>query len=133
MENYITEELGNISLTVLEGTVLYENEFSSKPIRMETGVSIRVPAGVFHKIHTVSEVPSCFMYTYTNKTKEALKEENTKANPSKKSMHSPFPILENSNERLENFGQFLGILGNSFLNVFYNVPMIRRKKLITNN
>ena len=39
---------------------------------------VQVPAGAYHKVYTVSEVPSCYMYIYVNTTEAALQENFTK-------------------------------------------------------
>lgn len=33
----------------------------------------QIPSGQFHRIYTVSNHPSCYMYTFINKTLESLK------------------------------------------------------------
>lgn len=38
----------------------------------------QVPAGAYHKVHTVSGGPSCYMYIYVNTTEVALQENFTK-------------------------------------------------------
>lgn len=39
---------------------------------------VQVPAGAYHKVYTVSEAPSCYMYVYVNTTEAALQENFTK-------------------------------------------------------
>lgn len=39
---------------------------------------LQVPAGAYHKVYTVSEDPSCYMYVYVNTTEVALQENFTK-------------------------------------------------------
>ena len=39
---------------------------------------MQVPAGAYHKVYTVSEDPSCYMYIYVNTTEAALQENFTK-------------------------------------------------------
>lgn len=41
-------------------------------------VCVQVPAGAYHKVYTVSEHPSCYMYIYVNTTEAALQENFTK-------------------------------------------------------
>lgn len=39
---------------------------------------MQVPAGAYHKVYTVSDVPSCYMYVYVNTTEAALQQNFTK-------------------------------------------------------
>lgn len=39
---------------------------------------VQVPAGAYHKVYTVSDDPSCYMYIYVNTTEVALQENFTK-------------------------------------------------------
>lgn len=133
LENYIAPEMSNVTLTVLEGEVYYEienkHQRQSHGVRLVKGTRTPVRTGVFHKVHTVSAVPACYMYTYMNKTKETNREQvEHHVNPLNLP-RSPFPLLEESNTRLDRIQTTLGIIGNSFLNVLYNVPMIRRKRI----
>lgn len=45
---------------------------------MYTSGCVQVPAGDYHKVYTVSEGPSCYMYVYVNTTEAALQENFTK-------------------------------------------------------
>lgn len=38
----------------------------------------QLPAGAYHKVYTVSEGPSCYMYIYVNTTEAALQRNFTK-------------------------------------------------------
>lgn len=38
----------------------------------------KVPPGEYHKVHTVSSEPSCYMYTYVNTTALALEKNLTR-------------------------------------------------------
>lgn len=39
---------------------------------------IKIPAGAYHKVYTVSEGPSCYMYIYVNTTEAELQKNFTK-------------------------------------------------------
>lgn len=39
---------------------------------------IKLPAGAYHKVHTVSDKPSCYMYIYVNTTEAELQQNFTK-------------------------------------------------------
>lgn len=86
----MSEDLGNTSLRVLRGKVLVElveqqqnhslQEGEGMQVRLggipgglgvpggADAVSPQLPAGQYHKVHTVSPEPSCYMYLYVNTT-----------------------------------------------------------------
>lgn len=123
MENYIQENLSNITLTVLEGEIAYEIEdeylMQSVGLRMKKGDSIPVEVGVFHKIHTISSSPSCYMYTYVKSKKPDYDEDIQIANGYP---HSPFPIFEDFEVRLNAFLAMWKHVTNSLLYLLFNIP-----------
>lgn len=78
LENFVSEDLGNTSIQVLQGRVNVEIVEEKKNYTLQTGEQIQVPAGAYHKVYTVSEGPSCYMYIYINTTEAALQENFTK-------------------------------------------------------
>lgn len=72
LENFVSEDLGNTSVRVLQGRVLLELVEQRRNHSLRPGDSMQLPAGQYHKVHTVSAQPSCFMYTYVNTTAVAL-------------------------------------------------------------
>ncbi|XP_041379619.1 vitamin K-dependent gamma-carboxylase-like, partial [Gigantopelta aegis] len=68
LDNYVQEELGNTSITILKGEVVVELVEQTKNFTLSEGESMQVPAGEFHNVHTVSSSPSCYMYIYVNTT-----------------------------------------------------------------
>ncbi|XP_031452831.1 vitamin K-dependent gamma-carboxylase [Phasianus colchicus] len=72
LENFVSEDLGNTSVRVLQGQVLLELVEQQQNHSLQQGDSMQLPAGQYHKVHTVSARPSCFMYTYVNTTAVAL-------------------------------------------------------------
>ncbi|TSM12516.1 Vitamin K-dependent gamma-carboxylase [Bagarius yarrelli] len=52
LENFVSEDLGN--------------------------TSVQLPAGAYHKVHTMTDAPSCYMYIYVNTTEAALQKNFTK-------------------------------------------------------
>lgn len=68
LENYISTDFMNVSLTVLEGEVAYSDEELSEAITVPKEKSIPVKTGLFHRVKTTSSYPACYMYTYTNPT-----------------------------------------------------------------
>ena len=41
-------------------------------------VRLQLPHGAYHKVYTVSEGPSCYMYIYVNTTEAALQQNFTR-------------------------------------------------------
>ncbi|XP_040054297.2 vitamin K-dependent gamma-carboxylase isoform X2 [Gasterosteus aculeatus] len=78
LENFVSEDLGNTSISVLQGRVNVEIVEEKKNYTLQPGEQIKVPAGAYHKVYTVSEHPSCYMYIYVNTTEAALQENFTK-------------------------------------------------------
>lgn len=128
LENYISPDLSNVSLTVLEGEVIYEDELKLGSVHLKKNERTFIPTSIFHKVHTISQTPSCYMYTYLNKTREILKEEERPPDFDK-TMRSPFPLLEDRTQLAEGTGRMLGFIANAFLNVLYDVPMVRRTRM----
>jgi len=75
LENYISNDFANVSLTVLEGEVTYSEEKSSDAIIVPKKKSISIKTGIFHRVKTTSSCPATYMYTYTNQTKQQLDRE----------------------------------------------------------
>uniref|UniRef100_A0A8D0DD15 Vitamin K-dependent gamma-carboxylase n=1 Tax=Sander lucioperca TaxID=283035 RepID=A0A8D0DD15_SANLU len=78
LENFVSQDLGNTSISVLQGKVNVEIVEEKKNFTLQPGEQIKVPAGAYHKVYTVSEDPSCYMYIYVNTTEAALQENFTK-------------------------------------------------------
>ncbi|NXL69705.1 VKGC carboxylase, partial [Leptocoma aspasia] len=68
LENFVSEDLGNTSLRVLRGKVLVELVEQQQNHSLQEGEGMQLPAGQYHKVHTVSPEPSCYMYLYVNTT-----------------------------------------------------------------
>ncbi|NWV19217.1 VKGC carboxylase, partial [Origma solitaria] len=68
LENFVSEDLGNTSLRVLQGQVLVELVEQQQNHSLQEGEGMQLPAGQYHKVHTVSPEPSCYMYLYVNTT-----------------------------------------------------------------
>ncbi|XP_034047407.1 vitamin K-dependent gamma-carboxylase isoform X1 [Thalassophryne amazonica] len=78
LENYVSEDLGNTSVQVLQGKVNVEVVDEKKNYTLQPGEQMQVPSGSYHKVYTVSEDPSCYMYIYVNTTEAALQQNFTK-------------------------------------------------------
>lgn len=136
LENYISGDLTNITLTVLEGMVIYEFEDETSKqsvgVQLYKGDSYPLETERFHRIHTVSKTPSCYMYTYVNGTKEELKDTETASIKPKYVMKSPFPLVEDIGERWNNHVRMLRHIWNSFLYVLYRRPIVKRSRFNRN-
>lgn len=73
LENYIQEDLGDTSITVLKGQVIVELVNLHKNVTLNETNTLQVPAGQFHNVHTVSNTPSCYMYKFVNTTDVKLR------------------------------------------------------------
>ncbi|KDR20856.1 vitamin K-dependent gamma-carboxylase isoform X2 [Zootermopsis nevadensis] len=141
LENYISEDLTNITLTVLEGDVVVEiDNYTVKPRRKKRlsisrhritkDESVGIPAKVFHRVHTVSKTPACYMYSYVNHTKQ-LQEENDTENPQTTEVGKKNNRLLNKLViRLKNMARAIGLVVNAILNILYSVPMIKRVRIV---
>ncbi|XP_064353907.1 vitamin K-dependent gamma-carboxylase [Dromaius novaehollandiae] len=78
LENFVSEDLGNTSLQVLRGEVTVELVEQGSNRTLREGEGLQVPAGQYHKVHTVSPEPSCYMYVYVNTTALALEKNLTR-------------------------------------------------------
>ncbi|KAH0564429.1 vitamin K-dependent gamma-carboxylase [Cotesia glomerata] len=124
LENYFSEDFSNISLTVLEGEVTYIEEDSKSKVTIVKGHSVGVSCGKLHEVTTVSAYPSCYMYTYTNQTRENL--EIIDQNPESARRRSGWPIMKELNYKINAWWRALGHIANAFFYLVYDVPMLRR-------
>ncbi|KAG9353838.1 hypothetical protein JZ751_011962 [Albula glossodonta] len=78
LENFVSKDLGNASVQVLQGQVTVELVEDKTNHSLLPGDKMQLPAGAYHKVYTVSEEPSCYMYIYVNTTEVALQKNFTK-------------------------------------------------------
>ncbi|XP_046350529.1 vitamin K-dependent gamma-carboxylase-like [Haliotis rufescens] len=78
LENYVQEDLGNTSITVLKGRVVVELVEDRVNHTLLEGETMQVPPGEFHNVYTVSTTSSCYMYIYVNTTEVEFLENLTK-------------------------------------------------------
>ncbi|KAK9503159.1 hypothetical protein O3M35_011787 [Rhynocoris fuscipes] len=121
LENYIHKELTNVSLTVLRGNVILEIDKVEKV--MNAGERVEIPTATFHKIHTVSSSPACYMYTFYNMSNV---DHDTVAKTSGTLLNYNRNILS---EYTDNIARTIWLISRSFLKILYNVPMMRRVKI----
>ncbi|XP_011696419.1 PREDICTED: vitamin K-dependent gamma-carboxylase [Wasmannia auropunctata] len=125
LENYISTDFANVSLTVLEGEITYVEDESPDVITLSKKKSIPIETGKFHRIKTTSSYPACYMYTYTNQTKQLSSERR-----------EPSPIIKNTswllneiNNKIIAWTRTFVHITNAFLNLIYDVPMVQQMHL----
>lgn len=121
MENYIVPEMDNVTLTVLRGSVKFKQQNDTATNSLSKGQSVFVRSGSFHKVTTISKVPSCYYYTYINATQQLLNISSNETHEIK-----AFEFTQSLKIRWENYKKFLYHVANSILFEFYSVPMPRR-------
>uniref|UniRef100_A0A1B6CFW1 Vitamin K-dependent gamma-carboxylase n=1 Tax=Clastoptera arizonana TaxID=38151 RepID=A0A1B6CFW1_9HEMI len=121
-ENYLHEDLTNVTLMVFEGKVILEIEDQGN-VSVSEGETISVPTAVLHKIHTVSQTPSCYMYTYMNTT--FIESEEIKIITA-----SGFTFRRAMEIRWKNFIRGITLVFNAVLKVVYSVPMVKRVRVL---
>ncbi|XP_015172992.1 PREDICTED: vitamin K-dependent gamma-carboxylase [Polistes dominula] len=126
LENYIGSDFTNVSLMILEGKVAYNEEDQMESVTLHKGSSIDVKTEKFHKIQTISPYPACYMYTYTNQTKQMLDLERKIQDTNTKKQ---FFLLQELNYKIDSWARALSHLANAFFNIVYDVPMIRRVRI----
>lgn len=111
----------------MEGEVVYETEDSrfeqSIGVQLRKGDSISVEVGTFHKIHTIGDSPSCYMYTFTRMQEDVILE-----NENSKMVYSAFPFIEDIEGRLTGFMMMWKHIFNAVLNLSFGTPFDVRSK-----
>ncbi|XP_006900454.1 PREDICTED: vitamin K-dependent gamma-carboxylase [Elephantulus edwardii] len=75
LENFVSEDLGNTSIQLLQGEVIVELVAEQKNHTLQEGEKMQLPAGEYHKVYTTSPSPSCYMYIYVNTTELTLEQD----------------------------------------------------------
>uniref|UniRef100_A0A8D1VM77 HTTM-like domain-containing protein n=1 Tax=Sus scrofa TaxID=9823 RepID=A0A8D1VM77_PIG len=75
LENFVSEDLGNTSIQLLQGQVTVELVAEQKNQTLQEGEKMQLPAGEYHKVYTLPPGPSCYMYIYVNTTELALEQD----------------------------------------------------------
>ncbi|XP_049773987.1 vitamin K-dependent gamma-carboxylase isoform X1 [Schistocerca cancellata] len=131
LENFIAKDLSNVTLTILEGEVFVNVTTERKNIStshfLTRGEAIRIPVGVFHKVLVVSSTPACYMYTYTNYTKQLLEEADQSENVEMPNPNNDF--FSDLKSQIKTFLTALGMIFNAILSLLFSVPMPRRVKV----
>ncbi|XP_046752619.1 vitamin K-dependent gamma-carboxylase [Diprion similis] len=124
LENYIDRDLSNVTLTVLEGQVIYFEDDWQQGVTISKGNHLEISPGKFHNVQTISFHPACLMYTFTNGTKQRLEREGRIEPPEKPK--DVFPILKEMRYKLNAWKRTLGHIAAAFFYFAYDVPMLRR-------
>lgn len=126
VESFISKDLANVTLTVLEGEVIHQSVYQEASEALGIGQRTNITTGQFHRVITTSETPSCFMYTFVNRTMQNIGRNNDD------SIGSYLPIWEELTSRAKNMKQFFHNVQNSLLFELYGIPMPVREKMIVN-
>ncbi|KAG8440963.1 hypothetical protein GDO86_006630 [Hymenochirus boettgeri] len=78
LENFVSEDLGNTSIHILQGELNVEIVKEARNFTLREGDYMQLPAGEYHKVFTVSSGPSCYMYMYVNTTAVSLEQNLTR-------------------------------------------------------
>ncbi|XP_059609186.1 vitamin K-dependent gamma-carboxylase [Phlebotomus argentipes] len=123
MENYISKDLDNVTITCLDGSIKVTSEDSQESVALLPQQSLPLSSGIFHSVRVMSETPACYMFIYQNRTMKHLTEEGSLPAEEERPL---LPIVAEISHRLENFVKFCMHVGNSLLYEIYGVPMPMR-------
>lgn len=134
LENYISDQLDDVTVTVLSGRVVLElNPPLPEPgetvaprranVTLEAGGVAAVPSQAFHRVHTVSDTPACYMYAYSNlKRKREAQQKPDQRPPSARKAKSVWAALA---ARAKTAKRAVMLVSSAFLNIMYSVPMVQ--------
>ncbi|CAL7951877.1 unnamed protein product [Xylocopa violacea] len=125
LDNYISKNFTNVTLTVLEGEVTYSDEEQEHDTIVSKGSSIPIGTGQFHKVKTTSAYPACYMYTYNNRRKE---QSETDGEDPEEPREAP-SISKEISYKMDAWLRALNHIANAFFYLVYDVPMIRRVQI----
>ncbi|BFF97259.1 vitamin K-dependent gamma-carboxylase [Drosophila madeirensis] len=120
--NFISPDLINCTLTILEGNVRYKSEVDQESYFLTAGKSIGLQSNITHFVTTTGRKPASYLFTYTNKTmleQDIAIEEETAAETERPML----PLWREFEQRVSNYQQFLGHIGNCLLYLLYDVPI----------
>ncbi|XP_006616444.1 vitamin K-dependent gamma-carboxylase [Apis dorsata] len=126
LDNYITKNFTNVTLTVLEGEVTYSDEKRKHDIMVAKGSSIPIETGQFHKVKTISAYPACYMYTCTNLNKQ---QSETNGTTELEESKEGLSIAKEINYKIDAWIRAFHHIANAFFYLVYDVPMVRRVQI----
>ncbi|KAJ1522865.1 hypothetical protein ONE63_002010 [Megalurothrips usitatus] len=138
LENYISDQLEDVTLTVLSGRVVLELNppLTGAPaaphvrranVTLEAGGVAPVPNKAFHRVHTVSDTPACYMYAYTNLRRRREAEDSLPRQAQdgvggdaddRKSLAGALRARARTAKRA------VTLVSSALLNILYSVPMV---------
>lgn len=120
VQNYIHEDITNVTVTVIEGKINVEVE-NEEPKDLLAGRKIKIPSAKFHEVHTVSDSPSAYVYTFSNRTRLI--------DPNLAVVLEQTTIFDWFSSKINNYLNSIALVSNAFLRILYSVPMVRRVRL----
>lgn len=126
LDNYISEQFTNVTLTVLEGEVAYSDKKGECDVIIRKGSSVPIVTGQFHKVKTISAYPACYMYTYNNSNKSL---EESEAAKKAEELKGTFQIVNEINYKIDAWFRAFNHIADAFFYLVYDVPMIRRVQI----
>ncbi|KAH8342391.1 hypothetical protein KR059_004709 [Drosophila kikkawai] len=122
LTNFISPDLINCTLTILEGNVRYRNEKDPEEYFLTAGKSIGLESNITHLVTTIGQRPASYLFTYTNKT--MMEQGLTIEDPEALAEDRPvLPLWQEFQQRVSNYQQFLGHMANCLLYLLYDVPI----------
>lgn len=153
LDNYVTDSVDNVTLTVLNGRVRVSYDDvgdgvdknpttnqsqTSLHVTLSTGQSIPILRETFHHILVVSDEPASYMYTFTN-TSAAMESGQGATSDGKNNNYEwveeeereenktlLLMLWEETKERWNKFETFFQHVLNSLLHEIYGVPLPRK-------
>ncbi|KAH8338996.1 hypothetical protein KR074_000308 [Drosophila pseudoananassae] len=124
LTNFISPDLINCTLTILEGNVRYSNEQDQEVYFLTAGKTICLDSNITHLVTTIGQKPASYLFTYTNKTMlEQGMESLEEGSGTDKEERPLLPLWQEFQQRVSNYQQFLGHIGNCLLYLLYDVPI----------
>lgn len=110
MNHYISKDLENVTLFVIDGRISVDVDNGDRWIKLVKGDLIRLQSGRMCQVKTTSDRPSSYMYTFVNKSMEKIV-----ANEKNDKEFYMFDIWNEISNRLTNYRQF----GKNLIDVFF--------------
>lgn len=125
MDHFIPSDLRNVTLTVLEGAVMYRKVDTNTSKAIYSSQSITgIEANAFHNIQVISDTPASYMFTYLNYTMQLL--DRNGGEVMVEESKPKLPLWAEFKSRAADYKRFFIHVGNAFLHEVYGVPMPRR-------
>uniref|UniRef100_A0A0A1WX33 Vitamin K-dependent gamma-carboxylase n=1 Tax=Zeugodacus cucurbitae TaxID=28588 RepID=A0A0A1WX33_ZEUCU len=122
LDNQLSEDLTNVTLTILAGNVRYKSDDEDQDYFLTAGKSFVLSSGETHHITTIGQNPSAYFFTYTNKTMIAEASRGGQ-NANQKSPPLLLPVWSEFENRVKNYKVFLQHMANCLLYLLYDVPI----------